>query len=117
VRGSFEQSVRFDGVDREELPAASPAEETSLYRALKVPVVECHFVVRGATSLDAPEPDTSFGLEWDADAGALVFDSGVVVGCSHPNLEIEATDRVVAWRKVKFWRVGGVEWEGPWGGE
>jgi hypothetical protein len=118
VTGTFEQSVRFDGVDREELPASSPAEETNWYRALKVPVVGCRFTVRGATALHVPDlGDPVFDLSWRGAEHELRFDTGVTIKCSHPNLEIEATDRIVAWRKVKFWRILGAESEGPWEGE
>ena len=118
MTGTFEQSVRHDGVDREELPASTAAEESRLYRALKVPVVACRFTVREATSLEADDlEDPATDMWWDGARRELVFDNGIVIGCARPNLEIEATDRIVGWRKVKFWRILRAESDGPWEGD
>jgi len=118
VTGRFEQDL-WD-LDME-WPGSPPIEEigsTSWYQQLKVPIVECRFTVREATSLDVGAAmNPAFDVEWDENERVLAFDNGVAIVCSHPNLELEATDRVVGYERLKQWRVGGLQTGGPWEGE
>jgi hypothetical protein len=84
---------------------------------MKVPVVACRFAVREATALELGDyrDDLVFGVEWSEDHGRLEFDGGAVaVACARPNLEIEATDRVVRHVRVRRWHIGGLETGGEW---
>jgi hypothetical protein len=115
VTGSFEQSVRHHGEERPELPAAEPAGETRWYRQLKVPVVACRFAVREATAIEEFEPENpSWDFWWREHDRRLVFDNGLEIACAYPNLEIEATDRVVGYRRVRFWNILSAESDSPW---
>jgi hypothetical protein len=106
VTGSFEQSVRnFESDDL-------PRPETVGPNELKVPVVRCRFAVREATSLEHGDlADPAFSVVWRATGGRLVFDNGLSIACARPNLEIEASDDVVGWRRV---RLGRWESDVPW---
>jgi hypothetical protein len=118
VTGSFEQSVRYDGVERPELPMAEEVGSTAWYRQLKVPVVRCQFTVHEATALDLPDDYDDhpiFGIEWDRAARRLSFDgNGATVTCGQPNLEITATDFVARYVRLRQWRLGGLETGGRW---
>ena len=118
VTGSFEQSVFHHGEERPQLPPVEEVGSTRWYQQLKVPVVACRFAVHGATALELDDDYGSqlvFGIEWKADTSRLEFDpGGVAVTCASPNLEIEASDRVVGHRRVRRWRIGGLNSSGPW---
>ena len=118
VTGSFEQSVFHHGEDRPELPPVEEIGSTSWYQQLKVPIVACTFAVREATALEF-RTDASqhpvFGVDWVEERSCLDFDHGaVVVSCERPNLEIEASDRVVAHVRLRRWRIGGIETSSEW---
>jgi hypothetical protein len=118
VTGSFEQSVFHHGEDRPELSPVEEIGSTNWYEQLKVPVVACTFKVREATGLELSDDYTQhpvFGVEWVEAARRLEFDdNGVAVTCERPNLEIEATDHVVRYVRVRRWRIAGLQTGGEW---
>jgi hypothetical protein len=121
VTGTFEQLVNPRGVEYAALPPVEPAGESRWYEQFKVPVVECRFTVREATALELDEEyeheaAIMWRAEWQAESGRLVFDCdcGLDVACREPNLEIEVTDRIVAWQRLRRWRIGDIETGGEW---
>jgi hypothetical protein len=115
ARGSFEQSVFHHGERRPQLPTVEAVGSTSLYEQLKVPVVACTFEVREASDLVMEAPDLVWGVEWQEPE--LVFDTSkrIAVTCSHPNLSVTATDRVVGHRRLRRWRFLNIgDSERPW---
>jgi hypothetical protein len=118
VTGSFEQSVFHQGEEPPELPSVEEIGSTAWYEQLKVPVVECSFTVREATTIEVADDYADypiFWIKWVEAMRRLVFDHDVVVvTCARPNLEITATDRVVRYERLRRWRIGGLETGGEW---
>jgi hypothetical protein len=121
VTAAFQQSVNPRGAEYPALPPVELARESRWYEQFKVPVVACRFTVREATALELEsdyehEAAIMRRVEWEGESGRLVFDCdcGLAVACREPNLEIEVTDRIVAWERLTRWRIGGIETRGEW---